>query len=171
MRTRLALLLLALASLAAAGSAPRIESFSPEGLPEQVQVAVRFSEPMIASGDPRPPADLFAIDCPEPGVARWTDERSWVYDLAQDLPAGVECRFTLRSEAKSLAGAHVAGRREFRFTTGGPAALESQPLPGTASPRTNASSCASTRPLSRAPSRRTRTSAWRALDAVRFVVR
>jgi hypothetical protein len=120
MRTRLTLLfLLGLALLGAAGPAPRIESFSPEGLAKGVrQVAVRFSQPMVAFGDPRPATDLFAIDCPEPGVARWVDERSWVYDFAKDLPAGVACRFALRPEVRSLAGARAAGRREFRFTTG-----------------------------------------------------
>jgi hypothetical protein len=132
MPNRLAPLLLALVLLGAAGPAPRIESFSPEGLSKQVrQVAVRFSQPMIAFGDPRPPADLFAIDCPEAGVARWTDERSWVYDFAKDLPAGVACRFTLRADAKSLAGARVTGRREFRFTTGGPAVGMTNPYGGT----------------------------------------
>jgi hypothetical protein len=128
---RLALLLLALALLGAAGRAPRVESFSPEGSSKQVrQVAVRFSEPMIAFGDPRPATDLFAIDCPEPGAARWVDERSWVYDFARDLPAGVACRFSLRAEVKSLAGAAVAGRRAFAFTTGGPAVLTTNPWGG-----------------------------------------
>lgn len=130
MHTRIALFLVGLLLLGAA-PAPRIESFSPEGLAKGVrQVAVRFSQPMVAFGDPRPATDLFAIDCPEPGVARWVDERSWVYDFAKDLPAGVACRFALRPEVKSLAGARAAGRREFRFTTGGPAVLTSQPWPG-----------------------------------------
>ena len=123
--------LLGLLLLGAAGSSPRIESFSPEGLAKDVrQVAVRFSQPMVTFGDPRPPLDLFAIDCAVPGVARWVDERSWVYDFAPDLPGGVACRFTLRAETQSLAGARVAGRREFRFTTGGPAVRSTQPWPG-----------------------------------------
>jgi hypothetical protein len=131
MPIRLALFLLALALLGAGGPAPRIESFSPEGLAKDVrQVAVRFSEPMVAFGDPRPTADVFAIDCPEQGAPRWVDERSWVYDFTKDLPAGVACRFVLRPEVKSLAGARAAGRREFRFTTGGPAVSATQPYPG-----------------------------------------
>jgi hypothetical protein len=133
MRNRIALfLLLGAGLLGATGSAPRIESFSPEGLAKGVrQVAVRFSQPMVALGDPRPPLELFAIDCAgaQPGVARWLDERSWVYDFAGDLPAGIACRFTLRAEARSLAGARVAGRREFRFSTGGPAVQIVQPWP------------------------------------------
>ncbi len=130
MKKRLAPLLL-LALVAAAGPAPRIESFSPEGLAKAVrQVAVRFSQPMVAFGDPRPPLELFTIDCPEKGVARWVDERSWVYDFAKDLPAGLACRFVLRPDARGLAGARVSGRREFRFTTGGPAVLTMQPWPG-----------------------------------------
>jgi hypothetical protein len=131
MKKRLAPLLL-LGLVAAAGPSPRVESFSPEGLAKNVrQVAVRFSQPMVAFGDPRPATDLFAIDCAEKGVARWVDERSWVYDFAQDLPAGLVCRFTLQPETKSLAGARAAGRREFRFTTGGPAVKTIQPWPTT----------------------------------------
>ena len=129
--TRLALFLVALALLGAGAPPPRVESFSPEGLAKDVrQVAVRFSQPMVAFGDPRPPVELFAIDCPEPGVARWVDERSWVYDFAKDLPAGIACRFALRPEVRSLAGVRASGRREFRFTTGGPAVLTTQPWPG-----------------------------------------
>jgi uncharacterized protein YfaS (alpha-2-macroglobulin family) len=127
------LLLLGVGLLGASGSAPRIESFSPEGLAKGVrQVAVRFSQPMVALGDPRPPLELFAIACAgaEPGVARWVDERSWVYDFAQDLPAGIACRFTLRAEARALSGARLAGRREFRFSTGGPAVQTVRPWPG-----------------------------------------
>jgi len=131
MQKRIAPFLL-LVLVAAARPSPRIESFSPEGLAKNVrQVAVRFSQPMVAFGDPRPPLELFAIDCPEQGVARWVDERSWVYDFAKDLPAGVACGFRLRDEVRSLAGARAAGRREFRFTTGGPAVKTVQPWPGT----------------------------------------
>ena len=113
------------------GSPPRVESFSPEGLAKAVrQVAVRFSQPMVAFGDPRPRTELFQIDCPEPGVARWVDERSWVYDFARDLPAGVRCRFLLMPELRSLAGARLGGRREFSFDTGGPAIGTSMPWRG-----------------------------------------
>jgi hypothetical protein len=134
---RLAALLLAALSLglsgAAPGAAPRVESFSPEGLAKAVrQVAVRFSAPMVAFGDPRPRVDLFQIACPQRGVARWADERSWVYDFAQDLPAGVRCRFTLAPDLRSLAGTPVGGRREFAFSTGGPAIASTIPWDGAA---------------------------------------
>ena len=45
--------LFSLLLVAAAGPAPRVESFSPEALAKGVrQVAVPFSQPMIAFGDP-----------------------------------------------------------------------------------------------------------------------
>ncbi|MGH7288335.1 MAG: alpha-2-macroglobulin, partial [Myxococcota bacterium] len=131
-RSLVLLLLLGLLLIGAGpGSPPRVESFSPEGLAKAVrQVAVRFSQPMVAFGDPRPRTELFRIDCPEPGLARWVDERSWVYDFARDLPAGVRCRFVLMPELRSLAGARLGGRREFSFDTGGPAIGTSMPWRG-----------------------------------------
>jgi hypothetical protein len=69
--------------------AARVEVFSPQGEVKSVrQVAARFSEPMVALGDPRLDAP-FEIDCPQGGTARWADQKNWVFDFARDLPAGV----------------------------------------------------------------------------------
>jgi alpha-2-macroglobulin len=58
---------------------PQVEFFSPQGTVKGVrQVAARFSDPMVAFGDPRLP-EPFQIDCPESGKARWADVYNWIY--------------------------------------------------------------------------------------------
>ena len=80
------------------------------------QVAARFSEPMVAFGDPRL-ADPFTVQCEGDaarlkGRGRWADTRNWVYDFEADLPAGQRCTFTLKPDLKSAGGA--GGRRRAR---------------------------------------------------------
>ena len=113
-----------------AGAEPRIESFSPSGYTKDVsQVAVRFSEPMVALGDPDT-SDPFAVVCDVPATGRWIDERNWVYDFAYDVPGGERCRFTLRRGVRTLAGEPVTGPREHVFHTGGPSII-GEPLGST----------------------------------------
>ncbi len=101
---------------------PRIEVFSPQNTVKDVrQVAVRFSEQMVPFGSPRVENQIFDIECPEKGAARWADERNWIYDFERDLPAGVRCEFRLKAGVKTLSGRDVAGSRNFAFSTGGPA--------------------------------------------------
>src|SRR5215469_4597465 len=131
----LAAALLSIAGWASAQEKPaaapvRVESFSPQGYVRHVrQVVVRFSGSMVALGDPRL-ADPFAVSCPAHGKGRWADTRNWVFDFDSDLDAGVRCRFTLKQNLKSSSGAPVAGRRSFRFETGGPAIAGSLPRDG-----------------------------------------
>ena len=107
-----------------------VEVFSPQGTVKDVrQVAVRFSEPMVAFGDPHLP-EPFDIDCAARGRGRWADTRNWVYDFESNLPAGLVCRFTLRERLKSVAGGAVAGRRQYSFDTGGPSIRASLPMEG-----------------------------------------
>ncbi|HTT08948.1 MAG TPA: MG2 domain-containing protein [Gammaproteobacteria bacterium] len=123
------LFLLALYS-AGVSAAPQIETFSPQGIVKGVrQVAVRFSEAMVPFGDPRL-VEPFDIDCPEQGTARWADSRNWVYDFARDLPAGIQCTFTLRPAAHTLKGRALTGTTRFSFSTGGPAVKQSLPYEG-----------------------------------------
>ncbi len=115
---------------AAAQDAPRVESFSPEGSAKGVrQVVARFSTAIVPLGDPRVASDAFAVECAEPGRARWVTATEWAYDFARDLPAGVRCRFTLKPGLRAVGGARVSGRRVFAFDTGGPAVLEVDPYP------------------------------------------
>src|SRR5438094_2278036 len=113
---------------AAQAPPPSVVTFSPTGTIKQVrQVTARFSVPMVPLGDPRPATDVFEVECPEPGAARWVDSRDWVYDFARDLPAGVRCVFRLRATLTALDGRAVGGPREFVFSTGGPAIKRASP--------------------------------------------
>jgi hypothetical protein len=110
---------------------PRVVTFSPLGVVKQVrQVTAVFSEPMVPLGDPRRVSDVFDVTCAEAGSARWVDTRTWAYDFARDLPAGVGCTFRLRAGLAALDGAPVGGEREFAFSTGGPAVKASLPFAG-----------------------------------------
>ncbi|MBP7766570.1 MAG: hypothetical protein KA113_15390 [Syntrophaceae bacterium] len=116
-----------------AADPPGVELFSPQGTVKGVrQVSVRFTDPMIPFGDPRSPADPFDIACPAAGAARWADSCNWIYDFAEDLPAGIGCRFTLKPGLATLDGRPLGGQREFHFTTGGPAVLRAIPYEGAA---------------------------------------
>jgi uncharacterized protein YfaS (alpha-2-macroglobulin family) len=115
----------------AASPEAQVIQFTPQGTVKQVrQVTARFSEPMVPLGDPRGPVAPFLIACPEPGTARWLDSRTWAYDFARDLPAGIRCSFTTVPGLASLAGRPVAGQRTFAFSTGGPAIRFSIPREG-----------------------------------------
>ncbi|HEY5996167.1 MAG TPA: hypothetical protein VIU29_04060, partial [Candidatus Deferrimicrobiaceae bacterium] len=119
------------AALAAdAAPPPSVEQFSPLGEVKGVrQVAVRFSEPMVPFGDPRLP-DPFDVAAAAKGKGRWADERNWIYDFDEDLPAGIACTFTLKPSLAALSGRPVGGTRTFSFNTGGPAILASIPYEG-----------------------------------------
>jgi uncharacterized protein YfaS (alpha-2-macroglobulin family) len=105
-----------------ASSSPHVSQFTPEGTVKRVrQVSARFSEPMVAFGDPRSPVDPFEIDCPENGTGRWIDSRTWVYDFARDTPGGLRCHFRVRPGLETQVGKPVSGQRIFHFSTGGPA--------------------------------------------------
>ena len=122
------LLLTAIAVCACfAGAEARIESFSPTGHSKSVrQVAVRFSEPMVALGDPSR-AVPFAVDCEVPGHGRWVDERNWVYDFEHEVPGAVRCQFGVQDGLATLSGERVQAPPEYAFHTGGPSILAHQP--------------------------------------------
>lgn len=127
------ILAIAAAALAigSARAAPQVEVFTPQGEAKNVrQASVRFSEPVVAFGDPRVP-DPFTVQCDgdpqrSKGRGRWADTRNWTFDFESALPAGLRCRFTLRDDFKA-SGQRLEGQREFAFHTGGPAALASLP--------------------------------------------
>lgn len=115
---------------ATAASAQAVELFTPRGEVKAVrQVTARFAKPMVPFGDPREVAP-FTIDCLEKGVGRWVDPRNWAYDFVRDLPAGVNCAFTVKPGLTDVDGAPVEGGQRFDFTTGGPAILRSLPYEG-----------------------------------------
>lgn len=103
--------------------------FSPVGAAHDVrQATARFDEPMVRMGDPRLPSP-FKIACSAPGTGRWIDERNWVYDFQDPVPAGQTCRFALTRD-KTLDGKPLTGSREFSFATGGPSIKASLPADG-----------------------------------------
>lgn len=117
-------------NLARAEETARVQLFSPQGTVKQVrQVSVRFSEQMVPFGDPSL-VEPFEIKCPEKGRGRWADGRNWVYDFDKDLPAGVNCEFSVRQGLKTLSGKPLLEHREFSFSTGGPSIIESRPREG-----------------------------------------
>jgi hypothetical protein len=121
-------------SAGAAAAQTSVVSFSPEGEVKQVrQATARFSNPMVAFGDPRG-QEPFAVDCAGlgkiAGKGRWIDASTWSYDVEADLPGAVACSFALREDSRDLAGQPLAGQRAFGFSTGGPAVLRAQPRDG-----------------------------------------
>ncbi|HEX2827960.1 MAG TPA: MG2 domain-containing protein [Burkholderiales bacterium] len=114
-------------------AAPSVQFFNPQGQAKGVrQVTARFSEPVVAFGDPRL-ADPFNVQCEgdaAKGRGRWADTRNWVYDFESDLPAGQRCRFTLKGDFKAVNGQPIEGNKEFSFNTGGPAVKTSMPHEG-----------------------------------------
>lgn len=113
-------------ALAAAGAAQAltVTSLSPQGEVARVrQVAAKFDAAAVQFGDPKAPAP-FAVACSDAdaakGAGRWTSEREWVYDFAQDLPPGVRCTVSARSGFKSASGAQLSSASSYQFNTGGP---------------------------------------------------
>jgi len=124
--TRVAILALALApvgAIAAFGdNSPQVELATPgigDGAIERF--TVRFTQPMIALGDPRA-ASPFDVKCPIEGTGRWVDQTTFVHEFASPLPGGVTCTFTFKDKLKSLAGYAVAGQSTFTVDSGGPIA-------------------------------------------------
>ena len=110
---------------------PLVEMFSPQGTVKTIrQVSARFSEQMVPLGDPQGVIEPFDIDCPEKGTSRWADGKNWIYDFERDLPAGIRCEFKLKPGLKTLSGKEVTGKKQFSFSTGGPAIKSSIPDEG-----------------------------------------
>ena len=118
--------------LAAVGAqAVQIVSVSPQGEVSQVrQVVAKFDSAAVPFGDPKALAPL-SVSCSDAdaskGQGRWTSEREWVYDFAQDLPPGVRCTAAVKADFKPAGGGALAGARSFQFHTGGPFVRQTMP--------------------------------------------
>ena len=125
-----AFMVFAQAGEAPSGPRPEVDLFSPRGEMRDVrQATARFSVPMVALGDPRL-ADPFVVSCPGPGKGRWADGRNWVYRLRRRPASGLTCTFSLRDDIRTLSGEPLQGTQIFKFTTGGPAIVDSYPDEG-----------------------------------------
>ncbi len=120
---RLALLALALAPLAAAGdSAPQVVLATPGiGGGSIERFTIRFSQPMVALGDPRAAGPL-VVECAVGGEGRWVDQQTYVWEFASPLPGGTECQAKTRDGLKSASGYALADQQSFRIDAGGPVA-------------------------------------------------
>ncbi len=118
--------------LASFAQAARITAVSPSGeVPEVRQLSVRFSEAVVAAGDPRlpPPMTLQCGDGTPAGDGRWLNAQQWVFDLREPLAAGRRCTLQVAPGWKPLAGA-LEGPAEYRFSTGAPSPARIDPYPG-----------------------------------------
>jgi len=108
-----------------------IEDFSPQDLvDQQTRATARFSADMVPLGQPLAAAP-FRADCGAvPGSGRWTDTRTWSWQLERPLAPGERCTFTLRSGLKTTGGEGVGGRSQYRFYAPGPWPRQVQPSPG-----------------------------------------
>ena len=112
-----------LAACAWHAHALQVTSLTPQGEVAKVrQVVVKFDESAASFGDPKAPAPV-SLTCSDAqatqGTARWTNDREWVFDFANDLPPGVRCAVQVRSGFASPKGAALAAR-SWAFSTGGP---------------------------------------------------
>ncbi len=82
---------------------------------------MRFSEPMVALGDPRATAPAI-VKCPVKANGRWVDPQTFVFDFERALPGGLTCTVDLREKLASVRGAAITGSTSFTIDTGGPSA-------------------------------------------------
>ena len=129
------------AAMSSVAFATSIVAVTPQGEVAQVrQVTVKFSEAVVAFGDPRL-ADPFAIACQvatPPGSGRWSSDRVWVWDFREPLGPGMRCTAKLRADwkpgAAGVASSATAAAltatsplAQFAFSTGGPSIVGMQP--------------------------------------------
>ncbi|RTL28554.1 MAG: alpha-2-macroglobulin [Burkholderiales bacterium] len=127
-------LALACAAVITHALAVTVQTMSPQGEVAKVrQARVTFSDSMVKFGDPRLPSP-FNVSCqndkPITGTGRWVDDKTWVYDFTQDLPAGTRCGLALSPGVKALSGEALTGDTRFAFSTGGPSVVRAYPSPG-----------------------------------------
>lgn len=118
--------------LAALGAhAASVQQFQPQSkVAEQTRVSVRFNGDMVKLGEPNAPAP-FNIDCSGiAGEGRWSDSRSWAWQLARPLQPGEHCVFTLKNGLTATNGETVGGRNRFEFFGAPPRPWRLQPQAG-----------------------------------------
>jgi uncharacterized protein YfaS (alpha-2-macroglobulin family) len=121
--TRIALLALAIAPLAASGdSSPQVILATPGiGGGAIERFTLRFSQAMVPLGDPRPAAPA-TVECAIGGEGRWVDQQTWVWEFATGLPGGTTCTVKTREGLRSAAGYELPAQRSFTVDAGGPTA-------------------------------------------------
>ena len=107
-----------------AAHAVGVRQFSPQGDVSKVgQVVVQLDGAGVRFGDPKAAAPV-TLQCSDAvaakGTGRWNSEKEWVFDFAQNLPAGVKCTAKLNPQFKTVAGTALTGDASYQFQTGGP---------------------------------------------------
>lgn len=114
--------------------AARIDRVQPSGEVDQArQVVVRFSAPVVPLGDAKrpPPVGLRCDGAAPAGDGRWSDARTWLFDLRSPLPPGSDCVVqALPGWQPAEGGPLEAADTRFTFRTTGPAVVRVQPWPG-----------------------------------------
>ncbi|MGN6819553.1 MAG: hypothetical protein ACTHJR_12870, partial [Sphingomonas sp.] len=120
---RLAVLALALSpALAFGDNAPHITVATPGvGNGSIERFTVRFSQPMIALGDPRAPSP-FDVTYAVGGQGRWADQQTFVWEFANPLPGGTKCEFKVKDGTKSVSGYALNDGNTYTVDAGGPMA-------------------------------------------------
>jgi len=124
MRRWFFLLLIALccAPLVAVGDT-RPQLVSAEAGPDGAiqHVTLKFSEAMVALGDPRAVSPV-TVSCPVGVHGHWVDVQTYVVDFDKTLPGGLKCKVSLRADLRTVRGESVGGQRETIIYSGGPTA-------------------------------------------------
>ncbi|WP_260597281.1 alpha-2-macroglobulin family protein [Sphingomonas endolithica] len=120
---RVALLALAIAPVAAFGdNSPQVIMATPGiGGGAIERFTARFSQPMVALGDPRATGP-FDVTCAVDGEGRWVDPQTFVHEFKAPLPGGTVCEFKIKQGLKSASGYAVTGQQSFKVDSGGPVA-------------------------------------------------
>ena len=110
------------ASLSLPAQAFSVRQFSPQGaVDQQTRVTVVFDSDMVPLGKPDAPAPFIANCGKLKGKGRWSDARSWVYQLERPLQPGERCVFSLSNGLQSAEGkAQTAGEANYQFFAAAP---------------------------------------------------
>lgn len=121
---KLGFLALVLAPVTALGdNAPQVVLATPGAENGAIKrFTIRFSQPMVALGDPRAAAP-YDRECAVAGEGRWADQQTYVEEFATGLPGGTRCTFTLKADLRSVAGyAAATTGQAYTIDGGGPVA-------------------------------------------------
>ncbi|MCF8198208.1 MAG: alpha-2-macroglobulin [Sulfuritalea sp.] len=108
-----------------------VQQFTPQELVDkQTRATAVFSTDMVPLGRSRG-LTPFRIDCGKiRGTGRWTDTKTWTWQLERALQPGERCTFTLKHGLKAANGEAVSGQSRYRFFTPGPWPRAVYPTPG-----------------------------------------
>jgi uncharacterized protein YfaS (alpha-2-macroglobulin family) len=117
-----------------AAQAMEISRVAPQGEVSRIQnLVVGFKAAVSALGDARLP-DPVRLTCsagvPVHGQGRWTNEREWVFEFQQPLPAGARCTVQTRDDFVPTApGVDPSwqGARQFNFNLAAPSVQQVRP--------------------------------------------